>query len=160
MFFWCFKFHHHLAESTFSVYVFLIEMFFKRRSCFLSTSVLVGCFLLLFTATHSLLLLSFCFSLVTRGIPIAINHVFCGRNFLPAQPADINILTNLWWMHVWDVAPDLAKYPPTPRTLDWYGFLTSMGRVHVLQETIVWLLQYQSPALKTIFPIGKVRISI
>ena len=144
MFLWHFKFHHHLAEPAFSVFVFLIKMFFKRWSCPLSTSVLLGCFFLLFAATHWLFLLFF---LVPSRIPIAITHVCSGRNFLSTDSADVNILTDLCRMHVGDVSPDVTKYPPTPGTHHWLCFLPSMCRVHVLQQTIVRLLISQSCTL-------------
>ena len=140
MFFGHFKFHHHLAEPAFPVFVFLIEMSFKRWSCFLSTSDLLDCFLLLSTGTHWLFLLF----LVPSRIPVAIDHVRSGRNFLSTDPADVDILTDLCWMHVGDVSPDLTEHPPTPGTLHWLGFLSSVCRVHVLHQTVVRLLMSES----------------
>ena len=117
MFFGHFKFHHHLAEPAFPVFVFLIEMSFKRWSSLF---------------------------LVPSRIPVAIDHVRSGRNFLSTDPADVDILTDLCWMHVGDVSPDLTEHPPTPGTLHWLGFLSSVCRVHVLHQTVVRLLISES----------------
>ena len=144
MFFGHFKFHHHLAEPAFPVFVFFIEMSFKRWSCFISTSNLLDCFLLLSIGTHWLFLLFFCFFLVPSRIPVAIDHVRSGRNFLSTDPADVDILTDLCWMHVGDVSPDLTEHPPTPGTLHWLGFLSSVCCVHVLHQTVVRLLMSES----------------
>ena len=141
MFFWHFKFHNHHAESTFPITVLLIEMFLKRWSCSLSTSVPLGCYLIPLTATDWLLLLIF---LVLRIVPTGLDILYSGSNLVSTESADIDILTDLCWMHVGDVSPDLTEHPPTPGTLHWLGFLSSVCRVHVLHQTVVRLLISES----------------
>ena len=141
MFFWHFKFHNHHAESTFPITVLLIEMFLKRWSCSLSTSVPLGCYLIPLTATDWLLLLIF---LVLRIVPTGLDILYSGSNLVSTESADIDVLTDLWRMPGVDMSPDITKHLSTPWTLHWISFISAVYWVHVFQQTVVRLLISQS----------------